>query len=205
MHINSHYCTADLPRKPLHTQPAPYPGHSAATTAYPHTYASPHTCEAVGCYKPVHYDPTLGYFSYCSPQCRDEHLLPDYNKKLKADIAKFEADPPTDYMQSSSSSSSFKKTDSELVRQFVIEKKSREPLGIIFARKDATKVSICTLYRHNIHVCMYNIVCTHACTGIASFPGHTSSSEKYSDCACDSNSVFYNYLIYGCGLEAKLV
>ena len=144
MLINFYY-TVDLTRKPLHThdQPASYSGHSAPTTAYPHTYAPPHTCEAVGCYKQVHFDQMLGYFSYCSPQCRDQHLLPDYNMKLKADIADFEANPPTEYKQSSSSSPL--STYGEVVRQVVIEKKSREPLGIIFAKKDATKVSTCTL------------------------------------------------------------
>ena len=131
------FFTAGLTRKPLYTQaqPAPYSsGHSAATTAFPQTHTSPHVCEAKGCYKTAYYDPMLGYFSYCSPKCRDECLLPDYNTKLKADIANFEANPPTEYTQSLLSYG-------EIVRQPEIKKDSREPLGIIFARTDAKKVS----------------------------------------------------------------
>ena len=30
-----------------------------------------------------YYDLAYGEFSYCSPSCRDQHLLPDYNKKLR--------------------------------------------------------------------------------------------------------------------------
>ena len=164
------YYTADFTRKPLrtHDQPASYSGHSAATTAYSHTYTPPNTCQAEGCHKTAYYDTMLGYFSYCSPQCRDEHLLPDYNKKLKVDIANFEANPPTDYMQSSSSSSSssFKKTYGEVMRQPVIEKKPKEPLGIIFARKDGAKVSTCTLCRHKCIYLLtaYQFMCTHPYT-----------------------------------------
>ena len=49
-------------------------------------------CQATGCRNPVYCDPLLGQFIYCSPKCRDEHLLPSYNKKLKEDIDKFEHD-----------------------------------------------------------------------------------------------------------------
>ena len=44
-------------------------------------------CAASGCKNFVYHDPLLGKFDYCSPKCRDEHLLPSYNKKLKEDIA----------------------------------------------------------------------------------------------------------------------
>ena len=29
------------------------------------------------------YDPPYGVFSYCSPSCRDNYLLPEYNRKLQ--------------------------------------------------------------------------------------------------------------------------
>ena len=46
-------------------------------------------CPATGCYKKVHYDDVLGPFDYCSPECRDRHLLPMEQRKLKEDIANF--------------------------------------------------------------------------------------------------------------------
>lgn len=30
-----------------------------------------------------YYDLVYGPFSYCSPSCRDQHLLPEYNRKLR--------------------------------------------------------------------------------------------------------------------------
>ena len=39
------------------------------------------------CDKPVFYDKNVGFFIYCSPECRDEHALPEYDKKLKQDIS----------------------------------------------------------------------------------------------------------------------
>ena len=49
-------------------------------------------CQAPGCYRKVHYDSELGPFDYCSPECRDQHLLPIEREKLKADIAKFSSE-----------------------------------------------------------------------------------------------------------------
>ena len=45
-------------------------------------------CEADGCQNQVWYDPGLGQalFSYCSPECRDRHLLPIQKQKLKDDL-----------------------------------------------------------------------------------------------------------------------
>ena len=40
------------------------------------------TCRRGGCYRPVHMDPLLGPFNYCSPACRNEDLLPKYDEKL---------------------------------------------------------------------------------------------------------------------------
>lgn len=34
-----------------------------------------------------YYDLVYGSFSYCSPSCRDQHLLPEYNRKLKEHLS----------------------------------------------------------------------------------------------------------------------
>ena len=34
------------------------------------------------------YDQMYGIFNYCSPSCRDNLLLPSYNKKLQEDLKK---------------------------------------------------------------------------------------------------------------------
>ena len=43
-------------------------------------------CSAPGCHNKVHYDSELGPFDYCSPECRDRHLLPIERRKLEEDI-----------------------------------------------------------------------------------------------------------------------
>ena len=43
-------------------------------------------CGADGCANKVHYDAELGPFDYCSPGCRDRHLLPLERAQLKRDI-----------------------------------------------------------------------------------------------------------------------
>ena len=46
-------------------------------------------CIAEGCNSRAYYDSNFGLFDYCTPRCRDVHLLPEYNKKLERDIADF--------------------------------------------------------------------------------------------------------------------
>ena len=84
----------------LSYQPTAYqPNYSAASTSvlaqhvpsqHPGYYAAARpvlkNCPAVGCLNKVHYDPELGPFDYCSPGCRDVHLLPLEQKRLKDDI-----------------------------------------------------------------------------------------------------------------------
>ena len=57
-------------------------------------------CPALDCHNKVHYDSELGPFDYCSPECRDRHLLPIERRKLEEDIknlSKMMADlPPLD-------------------------------------------------------------------------------------------------------------
>lgn len=40
-------------------------------------------CENTSCNNMKYCDLVYGLFSYCSPSCRDQHLLPEYNKKLR--------------------------------------------------------------------------------------------------------------------------
>ena len=40
-------------------------------------------CENTTCNNMKYYDIDYGEFSYCSPSCRDQHLLPEYNRKLR--------------------------------------------------------------------------------------------------------------------------
>ena len=47
-------------------------------------------CVAHSCHKVVYYDDNGMDFDYCSPECRDQHRLEEYNNELFADIAKFE-------------------------------------------------------------------------------------------------------------------
>lgn len=42
------------------------------------------------CTKPCYYDPSVGEFDYCSPACRDRHLLSSEREHLRNDIKTFE-------------------------------------------------------------------------------------------------------------------
>ena len=90
------------PQLGLAPQRAPYSSSvmmppPAASTTYPSsgygqypTVQAPRTslptCKNSGCSKPVYLDPTYGPFEYCSPICRDAHLLQPERDKLKKDI-----------------------------------------------------------------------------------------------------------------------
>ena len=43
-------------------------------------------CKADRCSNRVHYEEGVGEFDYCSPGCRDKHLLPTEQKSLKKDL-----------------------------------------------------------------------------------------------------------------------
>lgn len=76
-----------------------YGGHSGVSGYSPHAYGGYHSqvppslhlpqCSAEGCYNKVHYDRELGPFDYCSPECRDRHLLPKERQELDRDIKTF--------------------------------------------------------------------------------------------------------------------
>ena len=63
------------------------------------------TYKREGCPSPRYYDPELGVFKYCSPQCRNEHYLPRYDRKVKDSLGQSkERDLVDDPLESSSSS-----------------------------------------------------------------------------------------------------
>lgn len=126
---HTQYSTEHLTRKALHPQSS-YPYNTSSYT--PHTYYhSSHyyppqpKCKASDCNETVFSDPILGEFNYCSPQCRDQHALPEYNQKLDIDIAKFEA--------------TLHKLN-PYIETVELEKKSNAPLGVLFAL-DGDKVN----------------------------------------------------------------
>ena len=69
-----------------YTSPSP----RAVGVQYSTAYSAPilKKCAANFCFKDVHYDSELGPFDYCSPECRDRHLLPLEQERLRSDIKK---------------------------------------------------------------------------------------------------------------------
>ena len=70
--------------------------HSHPTSSYDRHHYQPTPvkrpqCSASGCDNPVHYEPDVGMFDYCTPKCRDEHLLPKEKSDLRDSIAKEQA------------------------------------------------------------------------------------------------------------------
>ena len=72
-----------------HYRPSQTPDHQPYRGQATH---SPHLplCRAPGCFNRVHCDYSLPVdlpdFNYCSPQCRDSHLLPTEREKLRGDL-----------------------------------------------------------------------------------------------------------------------
>lgn len=58
-------------------------------THFSHVPVRP-TCRADGCTRLVHFEmgihPNFGCFDYCSPECRDRHMLPILHAQLEKDI-----------------------------------------------------------------------------------------------------------------------
>ena len=57
----------------------------ASVGACPHCYPRDN-CENTSCNNMKYFDSAYGSFAYCSPACRDQHLLPGYNKQLREHI-----------------------------------------------------------------------------------------------------------------------
>ena len=76
---------------------APYYHHGAGYAPSGSGYPPPtqtqrpshRACKNGGCTKPVYDDPTYGAFDYCSPQCRDAHLLGSERERLQRDIEEY--------------------------------------------------------------------------------------------------------------------
>ena len=96
-----HSSTSQAPFQPA--QPTYVP---VQQPQYPSYLASLKDCAADSCSKKVHYDYELGPFDYCSPECRDRHLLPLEREKLKKDIEDYSMKMATFYYPPSSSSAS---------------------------------------------------------------------------------------------------
>jgi hypothetical protein len=121
-----HSSTSQAPFQPA--QPTYVP---VQQPQYPSYLASLKDCAAGGCSKKVHYDHELGPFDYCSPECRDRHLLPSEREKLKKDVEDYSMKMATYYPPSSSSASAATDDDDKIL--LTIEKRPKEQLGIITA------------------------------------------------------------------------
>ena len=77
--------------KPSHQPlPAPSPVPAYVPPAVHHSANSGpflKKCAADWCSNKAHYDHELGPFDYCTPQCRDRHLLPQERMKLREEIS----------------------------------------------------------------------------------------------------------------------
>ena len=91
--IATHHPISQLLHDHNHKQPYCYKcscAYSANFGACPCCYPRD-DCENTACKNMKYYDPTYGLFSYCSPSCRDQHLLPEYNKKLREHLNRNES------------------------------------------------------------------------------------------------------------------
>ena len=46
-------------------------------------------CAAEGCNNPAYFDNAVGFFDYCTPECRNRDLLPKERKRLEDDLKSF--------------------------------------------------------------------------------------------------------------------
>ncbi|KAL5516922.1 hypothetical protein EMCRGX_G002371 [Ephydatia muelleri] len=81
------------PSNALHSGAYHGTGYAPSGSGYPPSTQtqrpSRRTCKNSGCTKPVYDDPTYGAFDYCSPLCRDAHLLGSEREKLLRDIDEY--------------------------------------------------------------------------------------------------------------------
>lgn len=76
--------------------------------------------------KAVYYDQVLGPFKYCSPECRDEDVLPKYNIKLQ------------EFMDACSVTASLLHgRATQHVRHIELKKKAKDELGVFFSKTSA--------------------------------------------------------------------
>ncbi len=102
----------------------------------------------------VHYDEKFGNFDYCSPKCRDEHFLPNYNLKLDEDIKNYHELMSTSSVTSRPSKTTSSKTASPKnsgsrsisTRTITLELKPKEHLGLVLVNdgQRIVRIIICT-------------------------------------------------------------
>ena len=73
----------------------------------------------------VYVDPQLGHFNYCSPRCRDEDVLPEYNKKLEEFIKRCTVASEVTTPQATAAQ--------QARRQVELKKKPKEEFGVILS------------------------------------------------------------------------
>ena len=82
---------------PTHHSGGPYPSHGHHSDPYGQSYTHSHhhyprpppnrpQCGADECTNLVHWEPDVGSFDYCSPECRNKHLLPIQKARLSSDL-----------------------------------------------------------------------------------------------------------------------
>ena len=113
-------------------------------------------CSAIGCSETVKNDERFGAFEYCSPKCRDEHLLPDYNKKLQEDINRFHAECKVSHSHTTCTST-LPITSSSNIRTVTFETKPKEDIGFLLAYNKELKKVISQLILHAL--CCYILLC----------------------------------------------
>ena len=72
---------------PTHGHSDPYSqAHTHSHHYYPQPPAHRPVCGANGCTSLVHWEPDVGSFDYCSPECRNKHLLPVQKALLSSEL-----------------------------------------------------------------------------------------------------------------------
>ena len=74
--------------------------------------AGSRVCRREGCSSPRFFDPELGEFKYCSPQCRNEHYLPRHTLKLKNSLEQSKGRCTVDASSESTSSPTLQRSNS---------------------------------------------------------------------------------------------
>ena len=74
--------------------------------------AGSRVCKREGCSSPRFFDPELGEFKYCSPQCRNEDYLPRHARKLKNSLEQSKGKCTVDTSSESTSSPTLGRSNS---------------------------------------------------------------------------------------------
>ena len=98
-------------------------------------------CNAIGCLKSVHYEKEFGFFKYCSPKCRDDHLLPEYNIKLDEEIDNYRyLQTDVSIIQKSPIYRAARGDSSSNEVRVALKLKPKEPFGFILLNQESRMV-----------------------------------------------------------------